>query len=168
MSQNKIGFHLIVATGENGEIGIGNELLGHFPTDMAHFKEKTLHSVVIMGRKTFESLRIKPLPKRENIVITRNENFSYPGVYAAHSVEEATGKARDLSAGKCPVFVIGGAEIYREFIRNEGIDRIYLTKIHKSFEQADQFIELPDNWRVTESKSVFADGVDMDFVTLER
>lgn len=167
MNQNKPKCNLIVAVGENGEIGIGNELLGHFPTDMAHFKEKTSGNVVVMGRKTFESLRIKPLPRRENIVITRDLDFHFSGVEVVHSIEDAIRKAFELADGKCDIFIIGGAEIYDAFLKSKWVDRIFLTRFHKTFAQADAFIELPNDWQVVEKISVFADGIDMDFITLE-
>lgn len=161
-------FQMIVAMGERGEIGIKNELLGHFPTDMAYFKQKTQKSVVIMGRKTWESLRIKPLPNRDNIVITRDANFSFPGVHVVHSIQEATQQAMELAGQLKEIFIIGGASIYQAFMQSEWCDRIFVTKIHKTFFEADAFIELPTDWRVIQKISVFADGVAMDFITMER
>lgn len=167
MSQKKIKINLIVATGERGEIGIGNQLLGHFPTDMQYFKEKTKNAVVIMGRKTFDSLYVKPLPMRKNIVITRDENFEYPDTYVVHSIKEAVSRAEDLANGEREIFVIGGAAIYREFIESKQVDRIYLTKINRHFKEADAFIDLPRDWEVVESKSVVADGVKMEFIVMQ-
>lgn len=160
-------FNLIVATGTSGEIGIGNNLLGRFPVDMEYFKQKTRNSVVIMGRKTFNSLQIKPLPGRKNIVITKNRSFQYEGVRNAYSVEQAVEIAKDQEAHYKQAFVIGGAEIYQEFLDKSLIDRIYLTKINKSFDQADKFIDLPEYWQEISKFSAFAYGLKFDFITLE-
>ncbi len=103
----------IAAIGRNRVLGNGNKLLWHIPDDLKRFKELTRGHPVIMGRKTFESILGylgKPLPERENIVVTRSAVLTYPGVIAASSIGEALEKARACDADD--IFIIGGAQIY--------------------------------------------------------
>ncbi|MCE9549224.1 dihydrofolate reductase, partial [Candidatus Nomurabacteria bacterium] len=99
---------LIAAIGKNNELGKGNTLLWHMPTDMAHFRDTTRGHTVIMGRKTFESLK-GPLPKRKNMVVTRDENYKKDGIEVVHSLTEAVEKTKDEEE----VFIIGGGELYK-------------------------------------------------------
>jgi dihydrofolate reductase len=122
---------MIAAMGANRAIGLRGRLPWRLPADLRFFKEKTWGHVVIMGRKTFESVG-KPLPGRRNLVITRRKAFRSEGVEIAGSLREAL----DLAAGEKEVFVCGGAEIYRQAL--DRADRIYLTLIHENFE-ADTF-----------------------------
>jgi dihydrofolate reductase len=115
---------IIAATSINGVIGIDNKLPFHYPDDMRHFRQMTHDSVVIMGRKTFESIG-KPLPKRENIIITK-QNLEIPGARCFASVAKAIGheniKLRDHAVN---IWFIGGAKIYEEGMLYA--DEIYLT-----------------------------------------
>src|SRR6185503_18631742 len=86
---------LISSVGKNNEMGKGNELLWKFPADMKFFRETTVGHPIIMGRKTFESLPNGPLPKRRNIVITRDETYLRHGVDVVHSLEEAIALVKD-------------------------------------------------------------------------
>ncbi|MBQ1746953.1 MAG: dihydrofolate reductase, partial [Muribaculaceae bacterium] len=79
----------IVAIDENWAIGRQGNLLCYLPADMRHFKQVTMGSSIVMGRKTFESFPRRPLPGRQNIVITRNADWQYPGVTVVHSLEDA-------------------------------------------------------------------------------
>jgi dihydrofolate reductase len=114
---------LVYAQSKNGIIGADGGLPWHIPSDLKRFKETTLGKPIIMGRKTWESLPRKPLPGRQNIVITRQKNWSAEGADVASSVAEAL-----KLAGNVPeVCVIGGGEIYHAFM---GIaERIYLTEV---------------------------------------
>lgn len=120
---------LVVAVSENQVIGKNNQLLWRLPNDMKFFKNTTWAMPVVMGRKTFASLG-KALKGRTNIVITRNPSWSAEGVQCAASLEEAFRLARSTDA--LEVFVIGGGEIYREAMPLA--HRIYLTRVHASFE----------------------------------
>ena len=122
---------MIAAVGKNGELGKKGELIFHYKEDMDFFRQTTLGSTVIMGRKTFDSLP-KALPKRRNIVITRDLSFSAEGVETAHSVQEALAMLGDEKA-----FIIGGAAVYEQFLPYA--DEIYLTEIDASCEDADTF-----------------------------
>jgi len=118
-------------------IGNKNELLWHIPDDLKRFKEKTLGHPIIMGRKTFESiLKIlsKPLPGRQNIVVTRNPDYAYEGVHIASSLEEALQKARALDAEE--VHIGGGAELYAQAL--PFVDDLYVTYVDDT-PQGDTF-----------------------------
>jgi len=120
----------IVAIGENHAIGKNNQLLWHMPKDLKHFKDVTSGRTIIMGRKTFDSVG-KPLPKRRNIVVTR-QDIEIPGCEVVKSIDEGIA----LCQGEDEVFIGGGAEIYRQAM--DKTNRIYLTIIHHVFD-ADTF-----------------------------
>src|SRR3989344_5041237 len=117
---------LIAAIGENNELGKKNALLWHMPADMKHFRETTSGHIVVMGRKTFESLN-GPLPKRRNIVVTRDKNYKREGIEIVHSLEEAVNLPRGTLGKEEEVFVIGGADIYKQ--ATTIADRLYITHI---------------------------------------
>ncbi len=123
---------IIVAVSRNNAIGKDNQLLWHMPADLKFFKRTTSGHSVIMGRKTFESLG-KALPKRRNIVISRQENYQPEGAELSPSLEEAINRCREDGE----VFILGGAEIYRQAL--EHTDKIYQTVIQHEFEDADAF-----------------------------
>ena len=133
---------IIVAIAQNGIIGDKNSLLWHIKEDMRFFRTTTSGHAVIMGRKTFESLGSKPLPKRKNIVITRSER-EFEGAYAAHSLEEAIAMAE----GDEEIFIIGGAQIYREAL--SVADRMYITRVERDYEGDTLFPEIDyTQWRL--------------------
>lgn len=113
---------LIVAMAKNRVIGADNTLPWHLPADLKHFKALTMGHHIVMGRKTYESIG-KPLPGRTTVVVTRNANYSVPGVIVASSLEVAISACGNDEE----IFVIGGAELYRQAIKLA--DRIYLTEI---------------------------------------
>lgn len=115
---------LIAACDRNRIIGTGNRLPWSLPDDLKRFRQVTSGHPVIMGRKTFESIG-RPLPNRENFVITRNPGFGVPGIRRVGSLEEAIEACR--SAGVAEAFVIGGGEIYLQAISRA--DRLYLTRV---------------------------------------
>jgi dihydrofolate reductase len=120
----------VVAQANNRVIGKSNELPWYLPADLKHFKELTSGHMVVMGRKTYESIinRLgKPLPNRQNVVITANRDYSAPGCRLVGSVEEALKLGR-----KDEVFVIGGASVYKEALPFAG--RIYMTKVKANIE----------------------------------
>lgn len=132
----------IVATGENFAIGKDNKLLWHFPEDLKYFKTQTMGKIMIMGRKTFDSLG-KPLPKRFHIVISRtSQNSPWPNVHYVTTVAEAIDFARS-KIGEYPeeVMIVGGAEIYKQTLSQS--DRLYITRIPGRYE-ADSFY--PQNY----------------------
>lgn len=154
----------IVAVGENNAIGKNNQLLWHMPADLKHFKDITSGRSIIMGRKTFDSVG-KPLPKRRNIVVTR-QDITIPGCEVVKSVEEGL----ELCKGEDEVFIGGGAEIYK--LAMHLTDRIYLTIIHKNFDADTFFPDIePEIWKETEREDHAPDDKNQyaySFITLER
>ncbi len=130
--------NIIAAVGKNRELGAKNKLLWHIPADMEHFKTKTEGNVVIMGRKTFESLpkKFRPLPNRINIVVTRDTNYQIneKNVFVCHSIEDAIEKGKEFNK---EVFIIGGAQIYRSALKYT--DKLYLTLVDRGYPEADVF-----------------------------
>ena len=126
---------IIFAVAQNGTIGDKNSLLWHIKEDMRFFRTTTSGHAVIMGRKTFESLGSKPLPKRTNIVITR-QDVEFEGALTAHSLQEAIAMAE----GDEEIFIIGGAQIYAQAL--ECADRLYLTLVEKEYEGDTSFPEI--------------------------
>ncbi len=125
--------NMIVAIGNNNEIGRKNELLCHLPNDLKWFKKVTLGATVLMGENTYQSLPHKPLSGRKNIVLAANEMQRYAACYMAHSIEEAL----RLIEKEEKVFIMGGASVYRQFLPM--VSTLYLTKIHADFPDADAF-----------------------------
>lgn len=124
----------IVAVDENWGIGKDNGLLTHIPGDLKYFKEKTTGKTIVMGRKTLESLPgKKPLPDRENIVLTSDVNYD-AGCKVCHSYEELFEELKKYDTDD--VFITGGAQVYRETL--DLCDTFYITKIYKTFD-ADRF-----------------------------
>jgi dihydrofolate reductase len=118
-------------------IGNRNELLWHIPDDLKRFKEKTLGQPIIMGRKTFESILAilgKPLPGRQNIVVTRNPDYAYEGVLIATALEEALEKAKALDPTE--IHIGGGAQIYKQAL--PFVDKLFVTFVDNESE-ADTF-----------------------------
>ena len=99
---------LVAAVAENGVIGLGGDIPWSIPEDLKHFRAVTRDNTVVMGRRTFESIG-HPLPFRTNVVVTRDREWSYDGVFVAHDVEDAVTLAQDFDGD---VMVIGGAQIY--------------------------------------------------------
>ncbi|MBI3443097.1 dihydrofolate reductase [Candidatus Woesebacteria bacterium] len=124
---------IIAAISENSALGRNNRLLWHIPEDMKRFKELTLGHPVIMGRTTFESLG-RPLPKRTNIIVTRNKNYQKAGCIIVHSLNEAVEKAESFDQKE--IFIIGGGKIYEQVIAIA--DKLYLTLVKGIF-AADTF-----------------------------
>lgn len=144
---------IIAAVGKNFELGKNNDLIWHFKDDMKFFKETTTNHIVIMGRKTFESLP-KALPNRRNIVITSKRDYSAEGAEVVASIDEAL----DLSKNE-DVFIIGGGQIYKSFL--DVADKLYLTEIDDSCEEADTFFPSFDKSKYTRTvlKTNEQDGI---------
>ena len=155
---------LVVARAQNGIIGSGGKLAWHIPADLKRFKALTMGSVMVMGRKTFESLP-GLLPGRRHVVLTRDREWSVPGAETANSIEEAL----QLADGD-PVSVIGGADIFQLFLPLA--DRVELTEVLADID-GDTFMSDPrqqGQWRETLGEEhVAADGrPPFRFVTLDR
>lgn len=153
---------IIVAASSNNAIGKNNQLLWHLPNDLKFFKNTTWASVVIMGRKTFESVN-KPLPGRINIVITRQKDWIADHVIKVDGLETALAEAKKTNCKE--IFIIGGGEIYRSSMSI--VDRIYLTRVHVNIDGDTFFPELdPNSWQLTQTQSFLKDeknAFDHDF-----
>ena len=156
---------IIVAVASNGVIGDKNSLLWHIREDMVHFRTTTSGHPVIMGRKTYDSIG-RPLPKRTNVVITRDANLTIEGCAVVHSLEEAVSMFDSAEE----VFVIGGAQIYAQALPLA--DRIYLTVVGKEYEGDTSFPAFDYSQWTELSKEDYARGEEYEypfsFITLER
>lgn len=157
----------IVAMSDNRVIGKNNQLLWRLPADMKHFKTITTGHPVLMGRKTYESIG-RPLPNRTNIILTRDGAYQAAGCKVVTTLDEALAEASSLTSDE--IFIIGGAEIYRQLLPK--IQRIYLTIVHHSFDGDASFPELNEwEWREISREKHEADGENgfgYSFVLLER
>lgn len=158
----------IYAVSENGAIGKDNDLPWQLPADMKHFMRSTLGKTIIMGRRSFESIDCKPLPRRRNIVITRQANYQAEGAEVASSLEAAIA----LAAQEEEVWITGGAGVYEEAIEKGLVTRIYETLVHADVD-GDVFLRRPDpkDWEIVEVESFQADDKNefaFTIRTLER
>lgn len=135
---------IIVAAARDNAIGKDNQLLWHMPADLKYFRKTTSGHTIIMGRKTFESVG-KALPKRRNIVISRQENYEAEGIEVVSSLTDALALC-EKDEGE--VFIVGGAQVYEQSITKT--DKIYLTRIHQEFDGADTYFpEIKDEeWQL--------------------
>ncbi|WP_404346547.1 dihydrofolate reductase [Sutcliffiella horikoshii] len=141
---------IIVATDKNNLIGKDNDLPWRIPADLAYFKKVTLGSTIVMGRKTYESIG-KPLPKRRNIILSRQE-FHADGCETLHSIEEV----ERLNVDGEELFIIGGAHIFKETLSIA--DFLYLTYIDEEFEGDTYFPEVNEqDWELVSSEKGIKD-----------
>lgn len=158
--------NILVAYDQNRAIGANNDLPWgrSLPGDLEMFKKLTMGTSVIMGRKTFESLppKFRPLPGRENIVLSRNPNLDIEGVICVNSLAAA------ISAASKEVFVIGGGQIYQEAL--PVTDTIYATEVQATFPEADTFFPAisDDEWLETYRVHNTQDAHNYDFVQYKR
>ena len=158
---------IIVAIAENYAIGKKGDLLCHLPADLKHFKEITSGKTVLMGERTFYSLPKHPLPNRRNIVLTDVKGKTFEGAEAVYSLEELCAKVQ----GEEEAFVIGGGMVYRQMMPKA--DKLYITHIHHSWEDADTFFPeiKEDEWKLISSEEHKADEknpYDFTFCTYNR
>lgn len=156
---------MIVAHADDRIIGKDNDMPWHLPADLAYFKKTTLGKPVVMGRKTYESIG-RPLPGRQNIVISRDPNYQAEGVEVVSSVDAAIDKAGDVEE----VMVIGGGAIYAHCL--PAAQRLYITHIQASVEGDTQFPAYDlDEWRKVSGESHKADeknAYDLEFAVYEK
>jgi dihydrofolate reductase len=150
---------IIVAASENGVIGVEGDLPWRLPKDLKHFKATTLGKPVIMGRKTWESLG-RPLPGRQNVVITRQEGYAAAGC----DVVASPGDALRACAGAAEVMVIGGSQIYAAFLRPA--KRMYLTRVHTELAGDAHFPSLDDSWVLLHEDPHMADDTHAHAFTI--
>ncbi|NOX46010.1 MAG: dihydrofolate reductase [Chlorobi bacterium] len=134
---------IIVAVAKNKAIGKDNKLLWHLSEDLKRFKRLTSGNPVIMGKNTYFSLPVRPLPKRLNIVITDILDEQIDNCIMAYSIEDAISKMDGTKEN----FIIGGASIYRQFM--EHANKLYITWVHRDFEADTFFPEIDEDiWKV--------------------
>lgn len=151
--------NIIVAISENNAIGKEGKLLFKLKHDMENFKKTTTNQVVIMGRRTFESIG-KPLPDRVNVVLTRQPLQCDVIVY--DDLKKAVKEMQEAYPGK-EIFIIGGGQVYKEALEKGLAGRLYMTKVKKVVEEADTFfppIDYRKDWWITEVERFFENGVE--------
>ncbi len=159
---------IVAAIGKNREIGHGNDLLWHIPSDLKRFKQLTLGHPVILGRKTFESIVSylgHPLPGRTNIVVTRDPDYTFEGAEVAHSLEEAIEKAEALDQSE--IFIGGGANLWEQALPR--VNQLYMTLIDDE-KEGDTFFP---SFEAEFTKKTFEEareqeGLKYTWVNLER
>lgn len=156
---------LIVAMSSNRVIGLNEQMPWHLSADLKKFKQITMGSPIIMGRKTFESIG-RPLPGRRNIIISRNKHFQQPDCTVYHDLEQAFDSCKD----NAEVFVIGGATLYQATLPQA--DTLYLTEIHQEFPGDTWFPEINlSHWREVERIDISDDATvnfNYSFIKLQR
>jgi dihydrofolate reductase len=165
----KIPVVIVAGIGERTlAIGKDNQILFHVKDDLRRFKELTLGHPIIMGRKTFESIVAmlgKPLPNRQNIVVTRDTNYHYEGVLVAHSFEAALELAKNLEPKE--IHIGGGAEIYKQAL--PFTDKLFLTLFDDDRPGDSSFPDYKENFvEVTRHGIREADGVKYEWVDYVR
>ncbi len=156
---------LIAAIAKNLAIGKDNKLLYYIPEDLKRFKKLTSGHVIVMGKKTFESIGSRPLPNRTNIIITKDPAFQAPGCMVVHSVEEALSKAKETE--KDEIFIIGGGSIYTQTIGQA--DKLYVTVIDRVHEDADAFFPAyPEFTKIVREEKSQHEGIDFTWYELEK
>lgn len=154
---------LMVAHDPNRVIGKDNQLPWHIPEDLAYFKKHTVGKGIVMGRNTYESIG-RPLPKRLNIVVSRNESLQIEGTDVVNSLDDAIRIAKQVHD---EVMIIGGEQIFRSILPRA--DRLYITLIHKEYDGDTFFPEYGDEWQlVSESERLDSGGIPYSYLIFER
>ena len=154
---------IIVAVARNWAIGLNNHLLWHIPEDFKWFRKHTAGHPVVMGRRTWESLPLKPLPGRINVVITDDPTDCFPGTICVNSIEEAVNQM-DTGGEN---FIIGGGMVYRQFLPLA--QKVYLTMVDREFNADVWFPELDSReWKETYREEHLKDEPGYTFLIFER
>lgn len=150
---------LIVAATQNNAIGKDNKMLFHIKEDLLFFKNTTINKTIVMGRKTFESLQ-GVLPSRKHIVLTRDKEYKVENsqVYIKHSLDKVLD---EIKTSNEEIFIIGGEEIYRQVLQKNLADRLYITRIAKTVEDADTYFPEIDEqkFKIIDKKILTKDAV---------
>lgn len=125
---------LIVAIDKQGGIGKNNDLPWHMPDDMKFFKTTTTNHIVVMGRKNYESIpeRFRPLPNRENVILSRNSNFTAPNCLVFNSLEACFEHYKEET--ERVVYIIGGGEIFKQALESNQVSEMFITHINHQFD----------------------------------
>ncbi len=163
----RIRLSLIVARARGGVIGHAGKMPWHIPSELAHFKRTTLGKPVLMGRKTWDSLYVQPLPGRDNLVLSRNARFEAPGArtFTGFHAMLDHGRACALAASAPEMVVIGGAALYK--LALPLADRVYLTEIPMDVPGDAWFEDLaPQYWQMVQETPVPAAKGDQSHYTI--
>lgn len=153
---------IIVAIAQNNAIGKDNQLLWHIPADLKRFKQLTTGHTIVMGKRTFYSLPIRPLPNRHSIVITDIAGEEIEGCTMAYSIEDAVEKMDSKKEN----FIIGGGSVYNQFLPLA--NQLYLTIVQKDFE-ADTFLEIDlSGWETIEREDHPEEELPYYYINLKR
>lgn len=154
---------LIAAVAQNGVIGLDNTLPWHLPEDLKRFRALTTGHHIIMGRKTYESLN-RLLPDRTTVIVTRNLGYAVEGALIAHSLEDAIAQSSDDPE----VFLIGGAELYRDGLKLA--DTLHITEVHQEVDGDAYFPQWDrQQWReVSRERHTSIKGLPFSYVTYQR
>ncbi|QIO09845.1 dihydrofolate reductase [Acinetobacter lanii] len=160
----------VVAMDQRNCIGKGNDLPWHISADLKHFKEITQGGVVVMGRKTLESMG-RTLPKRVNWVITRDQNWAFDGTKVAYTIEDALTQAvADVHASEKPnsIFIIGGGEIFKQTL--DIADRLELTHVELDVQGDAHYPVVPSEFNKVASEQHIDDktGIAFEFATYRK
>ena len=156
--------NIIVTISENNAIGKNNELLFRLKKDLQHFKKITTNNIVIMGRKTYESIG-KPLSNRINVVLSRNVSniLDYKGnIIIFNDLKSAIDEMKIFYPEK-DIFIIGGGQIYKQAIEENLVDKLIITKVKKVVDDADTFfpdIDYKNDWNITEVERYFENDLE--------
>ena len=160
--------NIIAAITDNNALGKDNKLLFRLKKDIVHFKNITTDNVVIMGRKTYESIG-KTLPNRVNIVLSRNMK-SNEDFYTFDSIEKAIEWSKENYPQK-EIFIIGGASVYDKALKDDMVDKLYMTKIKQTVDDADAFfpeIDYKRKWSITSIERFFENGIEFFIYEAEK
>jgi dihydrofolate reductase len=158
---------VIAAIAKNYALGKDNDLIWHLPADLKRFKKVTTGHYIVMGRNTYESIG-RPLPNRTTIIITRNKNYFKEGCLIANSLEEAI----EIAKEEAQVFIIGGAQIYKETIAKDLAEQLDITLVHNEFEADVYFPEIDTKiWKEVAREDFKADEKnehDYSFISYQK
>ena len=144
---------IIVAIASNNAIGKNNDLLWHITNDLKHFKKVTKNHYIIMGKRTYYSLPVRPLPHRTSMIITDVANEDIDNCLMAYSIEDAISKMDDANEN----FIIGGGSVYKQFM--PFANKLYITRVHKDYEADTFFPEISlDKWELVSEDHVNNDS----------
>lgn len=174
MSYANVEVAQVVAMSQNRAIGKNNQLPWHISEDLKHFKKLTDGGIVIMGRKTFESMGSKPLPNRTNFVITTNLDYEseHGNVIIFHNLDDALTQAASLAHGKGldTIWVIGGEKIFEQAMLFT--DRLEVTHVDTVIDNANAFYpQIDDDFVKIQESDTFTDdksGLGYQFVTYQK
>ena len=156
---------MIVAMASNHAIGLNNKMPWHLSADLKKFKQITMGSPILMGRKTYESIG-RPLPGRDNIIVSRNVDYQQDGCFVFNSIDQAIARCEQYDE----IFIIGGATFYNAMLPKA--DTLYLTQINQSFEGDTFFPDIQqEEWEEVAREDIDDDSsVDFtySFLTLDR